>query len=131
MLRSLKIIPAILICLAIIYRLLFINIDIISSSSDTQQNKIITKTHFSSIMKRKQNVEPSDNSINIGYSIVEICEEASDEDFQLKSNIFFPLQILYSFVSKGIEQNTNKFPSYTDFSCTSSQRYLINQVFRI
>jgi hypothetical protein len=125
MFRSLKVNTAILICSAFIFRLLFANICIVSSSN-AQHNKG-QKSHYSTLMKRRNH--PSDHSKNFGTSVVEICEEDSDEHNQFKANPFFLVQVLYSLAAKGIENHLKLFSR--SFPRTLSNQYLVLQVIRI
>jgi len=131
MFKSLKINTAILICIAFIFRLLFVNIGLISSL-ETQQSKSIIKTHFSSTIKKRRQIQSSNNLINSGYSAIEICEEDTDEASLLKSNPFLLVQILFSFFWNKINSQIKKITSFYNYlSYNSSHRYLAFQVFRI
>jgi uncharacterized protein YqkB len=131
MLKPLKINTAIIICIAFIFRLLFVNIGLISSL-ETQQNNRIIKAHFSSTIKKRRHIQSSNNIVNSGYSTVEICEEDSDEVSQIKSNPFLLLQFLFSFFSSKINDQVEKINQFYNYlSYKSSHRYLAFQVFRI
>ena len=126
MLKSIKINTAILIFSAFIFRLLFVNIGIISSLN-TEKNNSFIKAYFSTIMKRSRHFEVLNNSINYEYSAVEICEEDSNDENQFKSNPFF-----YSIVANKTKNKLKKsYLSNKYFSYTSSYRYLIFHVFRV
>ena len=131
MFKSLKINTALLLSAVFIFRILFVNIGIISSFN-TQQNKGFLKAHFSSTLKRRKQVEPLHSSAIGQVSIVEICEEGSDDDDDVKSNPFLPIQILYSLITNIIKNNLIKTaPFFKPFLYNSSHRYLTFQVFRI
>lgn len=131
MVGRIKINTAILICLAFVLRLLFVNIGLISSL-DTKHNNSIIKTHFSSTIKKRRHIQSSNNLVNAGYSAVEICEEDSDEVSQQKSNPFLLLQFLFSFFSSKIYDQVERVTQFYNYlSYKSSHRYLAFQVFRI
>jgi hypothetical protein len=131
MFKPLKINTAIIICFAFIFRLLFVNIGLISSL-DTQQSKSIIKAHFSSTIKKRRQIQSSNNLVNSGYSAVEICEENADEVIQIKSNPFLLLQFLFSFFSSKINDQVERITQFYNYlSYKSSHRYLAFQVFRI
>ncbi|WP_317898100.1 hypothetical protein [Aurantibacillus circumpalustris] len=131
MLTNLKINSAIVICVAFIFRVLFVNIGIISSLS-AQQNKGAIKSHFSSTMKRRKIVETTANPITAENSPMELCEGESNEENQLKSTPLVLIQILYSFFSNNLKtglEKTYSFFAYSTFS--SSPRFIAFQVFRV
>lgn len=129
MLQSLKIIPAAFICIAFLFRLLFVNIGFISLSA---KQIGFAKSHVSSALKKKNQPEVDTAAGNYGYSVQEICEEGSNEDSSSKSKPFQFIQILYSFFSGNIDATLEKItPFYTYCSYTPSHRYLTFQVFRI
>lgn len=130
MLRNLKINTAILICSAFIFRILFLNIGFISSS-DTQNNKNLLKSHFSSIMKRKMQIESDENSKNCIFSSIEICEEEANNNFQLKLNILSFIPFLNSYTGTVQSTDFNFLPFRQSSPHHSSEKYLIFQVFRI
>jgi hypothetical protein len=131
MFASFKINTAVIICTAFIFRLLFVNIGIISSLN-TQQNHGIIKNHFSSAIKKRRNIESSTNSGSASYVVTEICEEDTDDEKAAKPNPFLFIQVLYSFLSDKINNTLEKIaPFYNYLSYKSSHRYLAFQVFRI
>lgn len=132
MLGRLKINTATLICLAFIFRLLFVNIGFIASSNTNQNNNII-KRHFSTVIKkRRKSVDPINNSVSLGYSPLEILEEDSNNDDQFKLNPFFLIHVFYSKVECKIKNALKKITPFNKyFSYKSSYRYIEYQVFRI
>jgi len=136
MLTSFKINTAIFICIAFILRLLVVNIGSISSLDGPHKNGF-TKSHFSSKMKRRKNVEASSVSTSntsgtTEYLAAEICEEDSNENTPTKSNSFFLVQVLYSLIADKLVSDLKRIlPFYKHFSYTESHRYLTYQVFRI
>src|SRR3954469_5808226 len=98
MLGLIKINTALLLCTVFIFRILFVNIGIISSQN-TKQNNSSVKTHFSTVIKKRKNFEATNNSGNCDYSLVEICEEDVDDDIHLKSSPLFLIQVLYSSIA--------------------------------
>jgi hypothetical protein len=97
MFRYLKINTALIICLAFIVRLLFLNIGIFSSalSSDHSRAK-----HSFTLKKRKTSAEINTVSDSRDYSCVEFCEEDSDNEDDQKINTPVILSVLYSFLHK-------------------------------
>ena len=82
MFTHLKINTAILVCLVFIFRLLFVNINMLSASNMPQTNKLLAK-YFSTIQKRKRHVEATVQSNVIDYTDVEVCEEGLDNEEDL------------------------------------------------
>jgi len=131
MLRGLKINTALVICAAFFFRLLFVNIGIVSSLN-THQNKGVVKAHFSSLMKKRRTVEAPNSSGNYEYSAIEICEEGADENNFSKSNPFLFTQVLYSPVAGKISNTLQKVKIFQGlFSYSPLPRYLKLEVFRI
>ena len=132
MLGRLKINTATVICLAFIFRLLFVNIGVISASNTNQNNNII-KRHFSTVIKkRRKNVDPVNNSVIIGFSPLEIFEEDSDNDDQFKLTPFILIHFFYSQIECKIKDTLKKITPFNKyFSYKSSYRYIEYQVFRI
>jgi hypothetical protein len=132
MLGKLKIETATLICFAFIFRLLFVNVGVISSLNTNQNNSII-KRHFSTIIKkRRKNVDPINNSVIIGYSSFGILEEDNDNDDQFKLNPFTLLHVFYSRIECKIKNTLKRITPFNKyFSYKSSYRYIEYQVFRI
>jgi hypothetical protein len=129
--RRFKINTAILICSAFIFRLLVVNISVISSLS-TWQNNVFIKNHYSTIIKRRRNFERVNNSKNSECLVPEICEVDPNNETKFKSKPFLLTQILYSLVANDIMNELKKIiPFYKHFSYFSSHRYLAFQVFRI
>jgi hypothetical protein len=130
MLIKLKINTATLICFAFIFRLLFVNIGVISASN---ANNSIIKRHFSSVIKkRRKNIDPINNSKNPGYLSVEILEEDSNDDDQFKLTPSILIHIFYSKIESKIKNTLKKITPFNKyFSYKSSYRYIEYQVFRI
>jgi hypothetical protein len=86
MFTHLKIYTAIVICTVFVFRLLFVNMGIISSLN-AQQNSILAKSHFSTILKRSKHSDISNNSTKNENSFPEICERnPSGEEDSVKEN---------------------------------------------
>lgn len=131
MFRMLKINTTLLICSAFIFRILFVNIGLVSSLN-TQQNSNSVKKYFSTILKKRKNFDSVYNSIGFGYSSAEILEECSDDDEQFKLSPFNLLIIFNSKVENKIKNVLKKITSFNKrFSFSSSERYIEYQVFRI
>lgn len=128
MIRALKISTALLICSVFLFRLLFINIGAITSSSSAKTSK----SHLSSLLKKRKHVDAVDSSKDSDYSATEICEEdADDVDSEIKSTPLVFIQVLYSLAAVETVNKLNILPSHTFYSDTSSHKYLTFQVFRI
>ena len=130
MVQNLKINIALLLCMGFVFRILFVNIGVISSLNTLQNNSVI-KSHFSTVMKRSKHFDVLSNSIKFEDSLLEICEENPNANKQLKSNLFFLIQILYSLVTDEIKSKFQKTTFDKKISFTPSSRYLIFQTFRI
>src|ERR1700757_2027569 len=98
MVKNLKISIALLLGTVFVFRVLFVNIGIISSLN-VQQNGSFVKAYFSTTMKKRRHVEVLNKSRSCEYSMAEVYEENPDNDDQLKSNSFFLIQVLYSVVA--------------------------------
>jgi hypothetical protein len=87
-----------LICLAFIFRLLFVNISLFSSVNGSQAGKF-DKSHFSnSFKKRRRNPDQVVGSGLTFYSTVEVCDEDSDNEEDLaRANTPAVLSLFYSF----------------------------------
>lgn len=131
MLGNLKINTALFICLAFIFKFLFLNIGAVSSIT-AHQNNHLAKTRFSATAKRNRVSEVADHSANSSYSTLEICEESSKDDDHFIFNIFLPLLVLYALVAGKLSGSLQKIiPSPQHFAYTSSHRYLALRTFRI
>ena len=132
MLERIKINTAVLICTAFIFRLLFVNISLVSSLS-TNQNHSTIKRHFLTVIKkRRKQVEPVSASNNIGYSVVEILKEDSYEDELFKLNEFTLLFIFFFGIENKIKNILKKItPFNKHFTFSSSSRHIEYRVFRI
>ena len=97
MYRSFKINIAIVICLTFVFRLLFVNISLLSASNIQQSNNPLSK-YFSTTQKRKRNTETVVKPNAIDYAAIEVCEEDSDDDKDLtKANLPVALFAFFSF----------------------------------
>ncbi|HXB39357.1 MAG TPA: hypothetical protein VNZ49_02375 [Bacteroidia bacterium] len=96
MCKNLKINIALLLCTMFVFRVLFVNISLLSSS-DTPQTKSLLAKHFRTIQKRRRHIQAN----VIDYTAVEICEEVSDNEEELKrAGSPVILSILYSFLKR-------------------------------
>lgn len=128
--RNFKINTAIFICMAFIFRILFVNIGVISSLNTNHHSAI--KGHFASTIKKRKQTETVNQHEQVSFSIAEMCEENTDEDEQIKFNPFVLLQNLYSlFTNKFSFQLEKITPPFDLLSSFSSDRYLKLQVIRI
>lgn len=131
MLRNFKINSAVLICMAFVFRLLFVNIGVVSSLNTRQFNSH-AKHHFSTLAKKGRSLEASDNSGTRDYLAIEICEEDSDEENEIKSDPSSLLQVLYCGVVSKINDGLKKITAtHHSLSYTATHRYLAFKVFRI
>lgn len=136
MLKELKINIATLICLAFIFRLLFLNVGVISSLCSNQHFGITngaTKSHFPSFIKnRRKSVDPVSNAVSMGYSPLEMLEEDSNNDDQFKLTPSLLISFFYTKVGCKTKNTVRDIkPINKNFSYKSSYRYIEYQVFRI
>ncbi|MFL5752774.1 MAG: hypothetical protein ACJ76F_05160 [Bacteroidia bacterium] len=130
MFRSIKISTALLICATFMFRLLFVNVGIVSAN--TRQNNAFMKAQFSSLMKRRK----SDNTLNTSsareYSVIEICEEDfNDEDKLSKTNPLILVGVLNSFlINKVASLKSNILFDFLNCKYPS-RKYLAISVLRI
>ncbi|HXU26904.1 MAG TPA: hypothetical protein VN698_06695 [Bacteroidia bacterium] len=130
MTKHLKINTALLICLVFVFKLLFVNINLLSSYT-SQTNHLLAK-YFSATQKRKQNAEVAVKSNIIDYSSVEVCEEDSDneKDF-VKTNSPIILSTLCSFF-KYVAFIPKSNGSFNLIKCDlHSKKYLTLSILRI
>jgi hypothetical protein len=100
MLGKFKINIAILICLTFVFRLLFVNISLLSASNIQQTNNLLSK-YFSTTQKRKRNAETVVRSNATDYTVVEVCEEGLDnEEDLIKANSSVILSTFCSFLKR-------------------------------
>ncbi len=133
MIKNLKIHIALLVCVVFLFRLLFVNIGIISSLN-TKQSSAVAKSILSSVMKkRRKNNEAIVNSYAKEYSVIEICEEENenDEDNFSKINPFILIGYLYSALANKFDSLKSKIPfDFLNYKL-SSKKYLAISVLRI
>ena len=122
---------ATLICSAFVFRLLFVNIGILSSFSSQQHIRAI-KSHFSTTLKKRRNIETANPFGTTNQAAIEICEEESEDNNLLKTFLFTPVQRLGFLLSDALQPFLKKIrPFHKPLSYTESQRYLALRVFRI
>lgn len=126
---GLKINTALLICLAFIFRLIFVSAGNISSLHS--QNSNSNKKQFSFAFKKRRNIDPFDNSATPKYSAVEISEEDSDDEAQHK--LATPLLIQFNALVIGNAKCQIRAisPFNKHYTYNSAQRHLEFRVFRI
>lgn len=130
MLKLFKINTAILICMAFIFRILFVNLGLMANMNTNHHGVI--KGHFASVIKKRKLTEYTNQSSKETYSIAEICEENLDEDEQLRLNPLDLIKTIISFFTVKFASNIQKFPpSFDLLSFNSTDRYLKLQVIRI
>ena len=131
MLAHFKINSALIICLAFIFRVLFVNVGVISSLTSLQ-TKAFTKPNLSLNTKRQLIAETPANSVTAENSPMEACEEDSNEENEVKSNSFFLIQVLFSFALNTVDPQLTKTTDFSQYaSYTSSDKLLAFQIFRI
>ena len=132
MLGRIKINTAVLICIAFVFRLLFVNIGLVSSLNTNHSNSTI-KRHFSTVIKkRRKQFDPITSSKNISYSTVELLEENSNDDELFRLNAFPLLFLFYSKIELKIKDVLKRITPFNKrFSFNSSNRHLEYRVFRI
>jgi hypothetical protein len=127
-----KINTAIFIFLAFIFRLLFVNIGLLSSLSSPQTNKLLS-SHFAASQKRRRAPEVASQSSPKDYTIVEVCEEGSDneeEDFA-KVNLPVILSAFYAFLTNLIFIPKSNPPFESVSNNLYSKRYLSLSILKI
>ena len=77
-----KLLTAIVISLAFIFRLLFVNIGLVTSLKASPSGKRLT-SHVSKLIKRRRGAEAVVKPNAESYSAVEVCEEDSDTEEDL------------------------------------------------
>jgi hypothetical protein len=132
LLGKMKINIAVLICTAFIFRLLFVNIGLVSSLNNRHNNSTINR-HFSTIIKkRRKQFEPVATDKSNGYSSVEILEEDKDNKELFRLNSFPLLFLFYSKIEFKIQDILKKITPFNKrFAFNSSHRRLEYRVFRI
>ena len=132
MLGILKINTATLICFAFIFRLLFVNIGIVSSLNTIQGNHHL-KTGYSNVLKQSgKSIEPLTKPVNFGFSPLEILEEDSDNDHHFKLNPYTLVHFFHPKIECKIKNTLKTITPFNKyFSYKSSYRYIEYQVFRI
>ena len=96
---KLKINIAIIIFLAFIFRLTFMNVYLLTTLETSPANKVIVSHFSNSLKKRKWNTESVIQSNFAIYSTVEVCEENPDnEEDLIKTNSISILSFLYSLL---------------------------------
>jgi hypothetical protein len=125
MTRHLKINTALFICTAFVFRIVFFNVFVISSSNFQNANRLV-KTHFATAMKRRVNIDFSNAE---SYSDAELGEEKKESKFE--SNPFFLLQAVYSLITREMKSKLRGLTLFCNYLSTiSSHRYLVLQVLR-
>jgi hypothetical protein len=132
MLRILKINTATLICFAFIFRLLFVNIGVVSSLNINQSNFNIKRPFSNIIKQRRKSIDPINNPVGIGFSPLEILEEGSDNDHQFKLNPYALTNFFYPKIECKLKNTLKLITPFNKYFCyKSSNRYIEYQVFRI
>lgn len=129
--KGIKINTAAFICVAFIFRLFILNAGALSAPVSLY-NSASLKSNFALEGHTAKSYHASDAAGRQDFPAVEICEEDSDENNELKSNSLLFLPFFYSFTCDMIGERpapaafTPHFLSYI-----SSHRYLALRVFRI
>jgi hypothetical protein len=129
MLKKLKITTATFICLAFIFRLLFINVSLTNAVNSPQSGKLVN--HFTSLQKRKI-VAETVQSHSKDFSIVELLEERTDtEEQQVRLSVVTIFSVLHSFISP-VVSSLFSVAAFDNIKCNLfSKRYLSLSVIRI
>ncbi|MES2130827.1 MAG: hypothetical protein V4506_00675 [Bacteroidota bacterium] len=129
---GIKINTTIIIFLAFVFRLLFMNGCLASPLKSTQANKFAS-SHFSKgIEKRRQNIDPVVASSPEEYTSVDVYEEnANDKEDLIKANSPVILSIFYSFLHR-IVFIPKSTPSFDLIKCDIyPKKYLALSILRI
>lgn len=130
MLKRLKINTAWLICLTFIFRLLFVNFSLASTSTSNRESFI--KYNFSTILKKRKQIDAPCKTNKGDFSVVEINEEEGGDDDDKLTNPLLLVATLYSVFENGVVNALKKIiPSGNFVSALYSNRYLQFQVIRI
>ena len=131
MLRRNHVYAALLICLAFVFRLLFLNLGILTSSNIMQGNDFV-KSNYSKTMKRRKNFDIVTHDKKGGFSVVEICEEENKNEFKIKRKFSLLVKQLCTEFSDQLNGRHKKI-RYFDFFDVDilNNRYLVFQSFRI
>jgi hypothetical protein len=126
-----KINTAILICSVFIFRILFIYACLLLSLT-AHRDSSFTKKQSSAILKHRNSFEALNDFGKSKYSVVEIYEETTDNEDEVKLNPFFFLHLMYSLVASGMDYQPKRVAAFErHFSYSSSYRYLAFQSIRI
>jgi hypothetical protein len=129
MITAFKINTAIIVFLAFIFRLLFVNVGWLSSNNSSQ-NQPLAKSSI--VTHKDQSSELKSHSYSRDYMLIELCEEDSDnEEDVVKTHppvVLFFLQSLFGKI-EGSEGSDNPFDS---IKCNLfPKRYLSLSILRI
>lgn len=132
LLKKIKINIAIFIFAAFVFRLIFVNVGLVSVHNSIQSDSII-KRHFSEVLKnRRSQFDPTTNSCNYVFSSAEMLEEDTDSELQIKLNSFSLTFLSCVNVEHKIVTALKKIaPFNKHFSFCSNERFLEYGVFRI
>jgi hypothetical protein len=128
-----KINVTLFLCATLIYRLLLINIDIISTSVAANAD-LFNKTPsiFSTVIHQGVHVERHNESKRNEYNVAELCEEGASKDNKFKLHPFLLSHFFYSIITDNLNFKLEKTSLlYHHFCNISSHRYIALQVFRI
>jgi len=128
MLKILKINIAAFICMAFIFRILFVNICMLPAFNTGSKT---LSEHLSSMQKRKR-VPVASHANSKEYSITEFCEEDSDFEEDLsKANSPAILSIFHSFFQQTISNTRSTSPFGLIKYELQPKKYLALSVIRI
>src|SRR6218665_67253 len=133
MYKILKIKTVLLICLAFIFKLLFVNIGAFASLETTPVKQL--SDHHSSILK-KRIVHEGDSDVKSAYTydqlvqeLTEESQESEEDDGQFKKATF--LFALFSFLKAGLDVPKIVVASDRIVSRIQSKKFLVLSVIRI
>ncbi len=126
-----KINTAIIISLAFIFRLLFVNIGILPEFQTSQTNKLLN-SHFSTVQKKRRQAQASVQYNIKDYGSIEVCDEDLDgEEDLIKANLPVILSNFFSFFNPG-SLIQKSIVSFDLIKCTLyPKKYLALSILRI
>lgn len=124
-----KINTALIICLAFIFRLLFVNLPLLPNVNGASHKG---GKHSSVMKKRRRSPEIAVRSNTKDYAVIEVCEENQDnEENEIKTNTPVLLSFLYSLFSN-FNLNPGSDNAFDSIKChLYPKRYLAFSILRV
>lgn len=131
MFSKLKISTAILIGFAFVFRILFANIGLFSTLSNSQTGSVV-KSHFSTVIKKRRGPESYVRANAVKLPVFEACEEDADEEEDFIKAGTPLLIIFFSTFLKGFSNLSvpKRFFEFAQFNL-QSRKYLALSILRI